>query len=110
MTQPVIDAHIHIQPWEQMHASVRERMFRGRPELQEVLELSKDPKALLQHFDREGVEKAVLVNYVAPEVMGFTDEANTWISNFVRGHEDRLLAMGSVHPRHSQDGRAAPAG
>lgn len=105
-TRAVIDAHIHIQPWEQMHASVRERMFRGRPELQEVLALSRDPQALLAHLDKEGVERAVLVNYVAPEVMGFTDEANTWICNFVRGHEDRLLAMGSVHPRHTQDAAA----
>jgi predicted TIM-barrel fold metal-dependent hydrolase len=107
MTQrTVFDAHIHIQPWEQMHPSVRERMFRGRPELQQVLELSRDANALLRHLDTEGVEQAVLVNYVAPEVMGFTDAANTWICNFVRGHENRLLAMGSVHPRHSKDAAA----
>ena len=68
--KPVIDAHIHVQLWEQMHANVRERMFRGRPELQQVLEFSKDPKLLLEHLDAEGVEQAVLVNYVAPEVMG----------------------------------------
>jgi predicted TIM-barrel fold metal-dependent hydrolase len=104
--EPVIDAHIHVQPWEQMHTSVRERMFRGRPELQQVLEYSKDPKLLLEHLDAEGVEKAVLVNYVAPEVMGFTDKTNTWICDFVRGHEDRLIAMGSVHPRHTNDAAA----
>jgi hypothetical protein len=103
---PVFDAHIHIQPWDQMHDAVRERMFRGRPELQEVLALSQDAGKLLRHLDAEGVETAVLVNYVAPEIMGFTDEANTWICDYVRGHEDRLLAMGSVHPRHTQDAAA----
>ena len=78
--RPVIDAHIHIQPWEQMHTDVRERMFRGHPKLDQVLAYSKDPQAFLGHLDDEGVEKAVLINYVAPEVMGFTDAANTWIA------------------------------
>ena len=39
------------------------------------LELSRDAGKLLRHLDAEGVSQAVLVNYVAPEVMGFTDAA-----------------------------------
>jgi predicted TIM-barrel fold metal-dependent hydrolase len=38
--------------------------------------------------------------------MGFTDETNAWICDYVRGHEDRLIAVGSVHPRFSNDAAA----
>jgi predicted TIM-barrel fold metal-dependent hydrolase len=54
-------------------------------------------------MDREGVERAALINYVAPEVMGFDASANDWISRYVRGREDRLVAVGSVHPRQARD-------
>ncbi len=54
-------------------------------------------------MDREGVERAALINYVAPEVMGFDASTNDWVSRYVSGHEDRLVAVGSVHPRHSRD-------
>jgi predicted TIM-barrel fold metal-dependent hydrolase len=57
-------------------------------------------------MDRDGVERAALINYVAPEVMGFTAEANAWVSRYVRGHEDRLISVGSVHPRHTAEAGA----
>jgi len=102
----VFDCHIHVQPWEQMRPEARQRMTAGRKDLVEVQEALGDPSALLALMDREGVERAALINYVAPEVMGFTAEANGWVSRYVRGHEDRLIAVGSVHPRHAGDAGA----
>ena len=99
----VFDCHIHVQPWEQMHPGVRQTMTARRRDLAEIQQALDDPSALLSLMDREGVERAALINYVAPEVMGFTSAANTWISRYVSGHEDRLVAVGSVHPRHTGD-------
>jgi len=99
----VFDCHIHVQPWEQMHPGVRQTMTARRRDLAEIQQALDDPSALLSLMDREGVERAALINYVAPEVMGFTSAANTWISRYVTGHEDRLVAVGSVHPRHTGD-------
>ena len=99
----VFDVHVHVQPWEQMKPGVRALMAGGRKDLPAIQEALSDPGALLALMDREGVEKAALINYVAPEVMGFTPEANDWIARYVRGHEDRLYAVGSVHPRHTRD-------
>lgn len=101
----VFDAHMHVQPWHMMHPPVQERMWQGKDRAG-VLELTRDAGAFLAFLDREGIDRAVLVNYVSPDVMGFTAEANDWIASFVRGHEDRLLAMGSVHPRFVSDARA----
>ncbi len=99
----VFDCHVHVQPWEQMKPDVRALMAAGRKDLAGIQEALADPAALLSLMDREGVEKAALINYVAPEVMGFTAAANDWIARYVRGHEDRLYAVGSVHPRHTRD-------
>jgi len=102
----VFDAHVHVQPWHMLHPAVHERLWRDRPGAAEILATARDPGRLLRFLDAEGIETAVLVNYVSPEVMGFTEEANTWIAEFVRGHEDRLIAMGSVHPRLTLDALA----
>ncbi len=99
----VFDCHVHVQPWEQMRPDVRARMTAGRRDLAEVQEALADPAALLALMDREGVERAALINYVAPEVMGFDASANDWIARYVRGREERLVAVGSVHPRHARD-------
>jgi len=102
----VFDVHVHVQPWEQMHAPTRAVMAGTRPDLPEIQRALADPKELLALMDREGVERAALINYVAPEVMGFTAEANDWVARYVRGHEDRLYSVGSVHPRHTPDAGA----
>ncbi len=99
----VFDCHVHVQPWEQMKPDVRALMAAGRKDLAGIQEALSDPGALLSLMDREGVEKAALINYVAPEVMGFTPAANDWVARYVRGHEDRLYPVGSVHPRHTRD-------
>jgi predicted TIM-barrel fold metal-dependent hydrolase len=88
-----------------LHDAVRERLWQGRAGIDRVLETARDPSALLRFLDQEGIETAVLVNYVSPDVMGFTPEANAWIADYVRGHEDRLIAVGSVHPRLTQDAK-----
>ena len=102
----VFDVHVHVQPWEQMHAGTRALMAGNRPDLPEIQKALADPEELLRLMDREGVERAALINYVAPEVMGFTAEANDWVSRYVRGREDRLYAVGSVHPLHTVDAAA----
>jgi predicted TIM-barrel fold metal-dependent hydrolase len=74
-----------------------------RPDLERSARALSNPEELLRLMDDEGVERAALINYVAPHVMGFTEAVNDWVSAFVRGHTDRLVAVGSVHPRFTRD-------
>lgn len=99
----VFDCHIHVQPWEQLRPEARRLMAAGRGDLAEVQAALAEPEELLRLMDREGVERAALINYVAPEVMGFDPSVNDWVSRYVAGHEERLSSVGSVHPRHSPD-------
>lgn len=99
----VVDAHLHVQPWSQFHEAALARMSRGRDDLGRIRRLVSDPDALLRFLDEEGVERAVLVNYVSPDIIGFTDQVNAFIGDFCRGREDRLVPVGGVHPRLSRD-------
>jgi uncharacterized protein len=102
----VVDAHLHVQPWRQFRKEALERMATGRLDLERIQKLFEDPAAFLRFLDEEGVDRAVLVNYVSPDVIGFTDDVNEFVGRFCRGHEDRLVPVGGVHPRLSRD----PAG
>jgi predicted TIM-barrel fold metal-dependent hydrolase len=101
----VFDCHVHVQPWEQLRPSARDLMSRDRTDGARVAAALADPEALLRLLDEEGVERAALINYVAPEVIGFTAAANDWVCAYTRNHRDRLVPVGSVNPRHAADPR-----
>jgi predicted TIM-barrel fold metal-dependent hydrolase len=103
---PVTDLHVHIQPWEMLLPEVQSRMKQGRRDLDEILSYVGSPSRFLKFLDRTGVERAALINYVSPDLMGFTDDTNAWCARYCREAPDRLIPFGSVHPRFSED----PAG
>jgi len=99
----VFDAHIHVQPWEMVKPEVLALIDdASHANAKEVLS---SPDNLLRHLDAEGVERACCINYVSPDVMGFTREVNDWIANFTSEHRDRLVAVGSVNPLHEMNVR-----
>ncbi len=100
---PVTDMHVHMQPWESFKPETLERMRRGRSDFDHIIAMSRDPGLFLAYLDSVGVARAALINYPAPDVMGFGAETNEFAARYVRGHADRLIAVGGVHPRHSAD-------
>src|SRR6185437_2368429 len=101
----ITDCHIHIQPVEMFKPAALEAMKRKRPNFDQIVEFCHSANAFLKYLDRCEIDRAVLINYVAPEVIGFTAETNEFIVNYVKEAPKRLLPCGSVHPRHSQDVR-----
>jgi uncharacterized protein len=102
----IIDIHIHIQPLHMFKPEALELIKRGRKDYAEVERYSSDPHAFLKFLDTLGIERAGLINYVSPEVIGFGPEVNDWIANYCSSAPDRLLAFGSVHPKYVIDAGA----
>jgi hypothetical protein len=103
----VTDVHVHIQPWRDLKPKVQEAMRRGKEaHWNFLLSMMDDPAILLDIMDRSGVWRVGLVNYVSPDVMGFTDSTNTFAARYARANPERLLPYGGVHPRYTRD----PAG
>jgi len=99
----ITDCHIHIQPIEMFKPAALELMKKKRANFDQVLEFCRSPKTFLQHMDSIGLDRAVLINYVAPDLMGFTSQVNQFITNYVKEDPKRLIPCGSVHPRHSNN-------
>ncbi|MDH3199162.1 MAG: amidohydrolase family protein [Candidatus Krumholzibacteria bacterium] len=111
MTAPlayrVTDVHVHIQPWRDMKPPVQEAMRRGKEAHWDfLLAMMDDPAVLLEIMDRSGIWRVGLVNYVSPDVMGFTDSTNDFAARYAQAEPERLLPYGGVHPRFTRD----PAG
>jgi hypothetical protein len=103
----VIDAHIHIQPFHMMKPDVR-RTFWHKPDIRAEIEgYAADPAKLLRRMDDDGVERVGLINYVSPDLMGFTDDVNDWMLRYASADSARLIPFGSVNPRFATDVRAA---
>src|SRR3954463_10879215 len=96
----VFDVHLHVQPWQMVKPDVLAMIDdESHAGAKEVLE---SPESLLRFLDDNEIERACCINYVSPDVMGFTREVNDWIANFTRNLPDRLLPFGSVNPLHEQ--------
>jgi len=82
--QPIIDIHIHIMPFHMMKPHALDLIKRGRKDYADVERYCADPKAFLAFLDKLGIERAGLINYVAPEIIGFTPEVNDWSANYCK--------------------------
>jgi len=97
----ITDCHVHIDPIELFKPQALELMKRKRANFDEIAEYCRSPKAFLKYLDRCGVDRAALINYVAPEVIGFTSEVNQFVADYTRYDPKRLISCGSLHPRHT---------
>lgn len=97
---PIIDIHIHIQPLHMFKAHALALVKRGRKDYADVERYSSSPPDFLKFLDSLDIERAGLINYVSPDVIGFTAEVNDWIADYCKADPKRLLAFGSVHPKH----------
>ncbi len=102
----ITDCHVHIQPHDMLLAHARDLIRKSSKNFDRIVELSNSPKSFLKYLDSAGVDRAVLINYVAPEVMGLTPEVNQFIADYVKEDPVRLISCGGLHPRQSQDMQA----
>ncbi len=95
---PVIDAHAHIMPWDQIRPDASATMS-NRPDFADILAISSDPDRLIEYMDACGVSHTVLINYLSPDVVGFTEEANAYSAKMASAYPDRLIPFGGIDPR-----------
>lgn len=113
MTDPVrdwpTDVHVHIQPWERMRPAARAAIERARDDLDLIRALQADPEALVAWLDRERIGRVAIINYVAPDIMGFEADVNAWSASYRDRARGRVLAFGGIHPPAVKDVKAEMA-
>ncbi|MDX1623221.1 MAG: amidohydrolase family protein [Gemmatimonadota bacterium] len=96
MSLRITDCHVHVQPWEMLKPSVRERMAKGRENFAELERMMGDPDEVLRRMDEAGIARIGVINYVSPGLMGFTEEVNPWAAELAEAAPERLIAFGGV--------------
>ncbi len=97
----VTDVHVHIQPFDMVKPEALEILKLGKRGLEFIGELQRNPSKLIQILDHDGVWRVCLINYVAEEVLGFTEDVNAFSFQYAREYPDRLLPFGGIDPRRS---------
>jgi predicted TIM-barrel fold metal-dependent hydrolase len=95
----IFDAHVHIAPWEQVLPDAEALMKAGRKDFDAIYRICHDPHRLIAEMDRSGIEQLVMINYVTPEVVGFTEEANEFSARMADPYPHRLIPFGGIDPR-----------
>ncbi len=93
----ITDCHVHINPYWEMRPEALALLGHRDPATRRYVD---EPRAFLEYLDRAGVERAVLVNYVAPQVIGYTEAANSFASQYAKADPRRLLPTGGIRPDH----------
>ncbi len=99
----ITDVHLHLQQFDRAKPAIVETMRRTSPGFEDVLKKLHDPRGLLDILDDAHVDRACLINYPAPEVLGFLPDMNAYVANYATADPKRLLPFGSVHPRFTKD-------
>jgi uncharacterized protein len=101
----VTDVHVHLEPYENLKPGVAATMRRTMPDFDGIVRKFMDPGFLLDHLTSVGVERACLINYAAPEVMGLGLDVNGFVARYASEDPKRLLPFGSVHPRLTKNAK-----
>ncbi len=104
MTLRITDVHVHIQPWEELKPDVRALMAKGRGDFPDLERMMGDPGIVLERMDAAGVARIGVINYVSPDLMGFTERVNPWVGELARHAPERLIPFGGVDPRAGRAG------
>jgi len=99
----VTDVHVHVQPFRMLRPEILDSMKRERPQFPQLLKMSEDPAILLKILDEAGVERCCMINYVAPEVIGFLPTVNDYVLKYAKADRERLIPFGSIHPAYTRD-------
>ena len=97
----ITDCHVHIHPLEMIKPAALAVIREKRAHFDRIEEYCRSPKAFLKHMDRQGIDRAALINYVGPEVIGFTTRVNQYVADYAKENPQRLISCGGLHPRNT---------
>jgi predicted TIM-barrel fold metal-dependent hydrolase len=99
----VIDIHAHVAPWEMLTPAAAAAMKATHSNLVLLHELSTQPDKLVAYMDAHNVEWLGLINYISPQVIGYTEATNDFSARFAAHYPHRFIPFGGVDPRLNSD-------
>lgn len=101
----ITDFHVHINPWNLLKPGVAKAIRKHQPDFAKIRRYYEDARVFLALMDEESVRRACLINYVAPDVMGYPPSINDWVAAYASADRTRLIPFGGIHPAHVKDAK-----
>ncbi|MCH7493776.1 amidohydrolase, partial [bacterium] len=101
-----VDIHIHVPPPGQMAPEALRMLTEGRADGEAIAKCFASPAGLVEFLDSERLSRVGVINYVAPEIMGFDAKVNDLAATYRDGAPERIIAFGGVHPPACPDVKA----
>ena len=99
----VIDIHVHVTPLNMLNSATRAVLEASQPNLGMLVEVAEDPAKLVDYMDSQNIEWLGLINYICPDVIGYTEAVNTYSAEYAASYPNRLIPFGGVDPRLRSD-------
>ncbi len=99
----VIDIHVHVMPLDMVKPAAMAAMKSTQPDQQRLHDLTSDPHKLVAYMDERNIEWLGMINYLSPNVIGYTEATNDYSANFAAHYPDRFIPFGGVDPRLTPD-------
>ena len=99
----ITDCHVHIQPPDLALKPGAQALMEASADYERMREFARAPERFLSYLDEIGVDRAVLIGSVSPEVIGLDARINAFYSNYVKANPRRLIACGGVHPKQTHN-------
>jgi predicted TIM-barrel fold metal-dependent hydrolase len=106
MTTPdykFIDIHVHITPWDEVKPEIAAAVKATQPDHTRLEEFTTDPHQLVAYMDERNIEWLGLINYLSPDVIGYTEKINDFTANFAAAYPNRFIPFGGIDPRRTPD-------
>jgi predicted TIM-barrel fold metal-dependent hydrolase len=106
MTTPdykFIDIHVHITPWDEVKPEIAAAVKATQPDHTRLEEFTTDPHKLVAYMDERNIEWLGLINYLSPDVIGYTEKINDFTANFAAADPNRFIPFGGIDPRRTPD-------
>jgi hypothetical protein len=94
-----IDIHVHITPWDAVKPEAAAAILATQPDHARLHELSTDPHKLVAYMDEHNIEWLGLINYLSPDIIGYTEEFNDLTAKFATHYPHRFIPFGGIDPR-----------
>ncbi len=101
----VWDCHVHIQPHWMLKPGVLDILKLGTGQAEMLDTYIRNPGKFVEYLDHVGVERAGLVNYVAPRVMGFGPKVNDFLHDYCKDYPDRVYGYAGILPKQKEEAR-----
>lgn len=97
------DIHLHFHPPGQTKPEIKEIILDEFPPLAAFYKNPNDNSALLGLMDGLNCERSWIINYEAPDTMGYELSTNEWVAEFCENSNNRLLPIGGIHPNKHEN-------